>query len=202
MSDKIEIGLDDAQIKAIAAQIDDARSELESAADRAAFETVVWLQNEIKKDLKAVVPGLPGLFERRVLAYTASGLIPPGRRNSKRFAPPSKAGGPLSAMNMRARAFVGLNPPSATTKNFPLAAMIQRGKGAYIGEEYFAGSFLARMPNGVTGLFHRTGDDRFPIEIDRYEGFPSGTDLGNRFSDKAERKFREVFDRIMKEETA
>lgn len=183
LSNRVEIGFSSAQRDALAAQFKATGESLESAARIAAINTTLWLRGVMVQGLAAATPAVKSFWERRVLAFLTTGTD-----------------------FLYGRVFIGLYRPSATVKNFPIATMFQRGKGAYIGATYFEGGFIATMPSGTTGIFKRTGGrtstGKQAIRIERFEDLPGAEELVAEWEERAVARYREEFDKALQGELA
>lgn len=183
LANRVSIGFSSAERDILAKALDTTADNVQIAARLAAINTTLWLRGVMVQSLAAATPAVQSFWERRVLSFLTTG-------NDLLYG----------------RVFIGLYRPSATVKNFPLASMFQRGQGAYIGPSYFEGGFVATMPSGTTGIFHRTGgrtaSGKQAIRLERFEDLPGADALVAEWEEKAIVHFREEFDKALQEELA
>lgn len=174
MSDRIVVGIEPGETRALAESLNRAFDEVALAAQQAAHETAGWLAGQVRDDLATESGVAASVFLRRVKRYVRTGV------------------------DARGRVFVGLYRPEASEKN--LGALTQQADGARAGRHVFPGAFVATMPNGFRGIFRRTG--RFGrrgnprlerIEVEKVD-LPSPAELASRYELRAEVYFRRAFD--------
>lgn len=175
MANTVTIGIDGAEVAALAARIERSIEDVQGAATAAAHATAGWLQNRIGADLFARTGIAQSLFARRVRKYIRTGT------------------------DARGRVFVGLFRPEASATN--LVTLAQEKDGARGGQHFFKGAFVATMPNGFVGIFRRNGKfgrngraslERISVE---HVDLPSAQDLVARHELAAAVYFRREFDR-------
>lgn len=171
----VTVGIDNAELAALAARIERTVDEVQAVAFAAAQDTATWLKKRVGDDLFAQTGIAQSLFERRVKKYVKTGV------------------------DGRGRVFVGLFKPEASLSN--LLTLSQEREGARGGNYFFKGAFVATMPNGFVGIFRRNkkfgrrGNPKLERISVEHVDLPSAQDLIAKHEIPAYIHFRREFDR-------
>ena len=175
MTNRVSVGLDQAQVAAIADDLQRDLASVQAAAAGAALATADFLRRKIGEELQAETGLTDTFFARRLKRYLRTGT------------------------DARGRVWLGLFRPRASSTN--LGALSQEEGGARGGRYFFPGAFIATMPNGFTGIFRRTGafgrrGKGYLERIDtHFIDLPDAPTLAARYELSAEVFFRKAFEK-------
>lgn len=171
---RVSIGIQPGEFAALADELGRDIESIRTVATAAALETANWLRDRVADEMAGETGIAQSLFLRRVKKYVRTGI------------------------DARGRVFVGLFRAEASASNF--GTLTQDADGASAGKYRFPGSFVATMPNGFRGIFHRTGkfgrrgNPRLErIAVERVD-LPAAAQLIARHELPAEVYFRRAFD--------